>query len=146
MILECLQSSEGNRQYIVMGSDLARLDLETTLYREGFRLRPQSGRNHGKSSFWARSRISQFVFWGNEKEQQEFPGGPVVSNLPACAEDIGWEDSTCHGATKPMHHNYWSPHTLEPVLCNKGSRCLEKPKHCRESTRVATKSSIAKNK
>ena len=38
-------------QYIVMESDLARLDLETTLYREGFQLRPQGGRNHGKSSF-----------------------------------------------------------------------------------------------
>ena len=20
-----------------------------------------------------------------------------------------WEDPTCHGATKPLHHNYWSP-------------------------------------
>ena len=43
------------------------------------------------------------------------------------------EDSTCHGATKPICHNYWarvleitshkiwSPSTLEPVLCNKSS-------------------------
>ena len=29
-----------------------------------------------------------------------------------------WEDSTCHGATKPMSHKYWShkPQLLKPVL------------------------------
>ena len=24
-----------------------------------------------------------------------------------------WGDSTCHGATKPVHHNYWGPCDLE---------------------------------
>ena len=61
---------------------------------------------------------------------------------------LGWEDPTCHGATKPVHHNYWAcalepashnhwahmpqllkPARLEPVLCNK------------RSPRTATKSS-----
>ena len=28
------------------------------------------------------------------------------------------EDSTCHRATKPVSHNSWSPHALEPMLCN----------------------------
>ena len=28
-----------------------------------------------------------------------------------------WEDPTCHGATKPEHHNY-SAYTLEPEHCN----------------------------
>ena len=28
------------------------------------------------------------------------------------------EDLTCCGATKPVHHNYWSLHTLEPAHCN----------------------------
>ena len=35
------------------------------------------------------------------------------------------EDPTCHGATKPVHHNYWAcvlqllkPAHLEPLLCN----------------------------
>ena len=56
------------------------------------------------------------------------------------------EDPTCHGAAKPMHHNYrayilepidhnyWahvlqvrSPYTLNPVLYNKRSHCNEKP-------------------
>ena len=30
-------------------------------------------------------------------------------------------DSTCRGTARPQHHNYWSPHTPEPVLCNKRS-------------------------
>ena len=56
------------------------------------------------------------------------------------------EDSTCHGATKPVHHNYWAcalepashnywahvpqllkPKCLEPVLRNKRSHRNEKP-------------------
>ena len=31
------------------------------------------------------------------------------------------EDPTCCRATKPMHHNYWTPNALESVLYNKGS-------------------------
>ena len=42
------------------------------------------------------------------------------------------EDSTCEGETKPTHHNYWSPHALEPVLRNKRSQRNEKPVHCHE--------------
>ena len=45
-----------------------------------------------------------------------------------------WEDPTCHGATKPMHHNYWAcepqllkPACLQPVLRDKRSHCNEKP-------------------
>ena len=46
-----------------------------------------------------------------------------------CVWCLAWEDSTCHGAAEPVYHNdwactlepvshsYWSPHTLEPVLC-----------------------------
>ena len=26
-----------------------------------------------------------------------------------------WEDPTCHGATKPMYRNYWSPHSRAHV-------------------------------
>ena len=40
-----------------------------------------------------------------------------------------WIQSTCCGATKPMHHNYWSPRTLEPGLCKRRSHCDEKPTH-----------------
>ena len=61
------------------------------------------------------------------------------------------EDPTCHGATKPVHHNYWAwalepaihncwahkpqllkPTCLEPVLHNKRSHCSEKPVHRNE--------------
>ena len=45
-------------------------------------------------------------------------------NLPANAGDIGLipglgraSSSTCCGATKPMHHNYWA-HVLEPKSSN----------------------------
>ena len=58
------------------------------------------------------------------------------------------EDPTCHGATKPVRHNYWAyalepmshnfwarvpqllkPVCLEPVLRNKRSHRNEKPAH-----------------
>ena len=54
------------------------------------------------------------------------------------------EYSTCRGAAKPVHHdywasslepvsgNFWSLHTLEPVLCNKRSPCNEKPMYHNE--------------
>ena len=39
-----------------------------------------------------------------------FPGGAVVKNLPANAGSrvraLVREDPTCHGATKPVRHNY----------------------------------------
>ena len=33
-----------------------------------------------------------------------------------------WEDPTCHGATKPVHHNYWAC-ALEPASHNYWSLC-----------------------
>ena len=46
----------------------------------------------------------------NKKKKRDFPGGPVVKNLPANAEDTGsflvQEDPTCLEAAKPMCHNY----------------------------------------
>ena len=41
----------------------------------------------------------------------DFPGGPVAKNLPSNAGDTssipcrGTKITTCHVATKPMHHN-----------------------------------------
>ena len=50
------------------------------------------------------------------------------------------EDSTHHGATKPMHCNCWaqycsdwSSHTLEPMLSKKRNHCKEKSAHHRKS-------------
>ena len=49
------------------------------------------------------------------------------------------EDPTCHGATKPGCHNYWSPQPqllkparLEPVLRHERGHRDEKPAHCNE--------------
>ena len=76
---------------------------------------------------------------GLQKTWRDFPGGAVVRNLPTNAGDTGtvfssrpliahiylasysrslvWEDHTCHGATKPMHHNYRAC-ALEPASHN----------------------------
>ena len=41
----------------------------------------------------------------------DFPSGPVAKNLPSHAGNMssipgqGTKIPTCHGATKPMHHN-----------------------------------------
>ena len=63
-----------------------------------------------------------------------FPDYSVVKNLPAnpgtWIQSLIQEDPTCRRATKPMHHNYWSPSTLEPMFCSKRSQCNEKPMHC----------------
>ena len=64
---------------------------------------------------------------------------------------LAWEDSACHGATKPVHHNYWAwalepashndwahvpqllkPAHLEPLLRSKRSHDNEKPAHRNE--------------
>ena len=34
---------------------------------------------------------------------------------------VVWEDPTCHGATKPVRHNYWAC-TLEPASHNTEAR------------------------
>ena len=66
-------------------------------------------------------------------------------------QPLVWEDPICHGATKPVCHNYWAwavepashnywacepqllkPARLEPVLHNKRSHRSEKPAHSKE--------------
>ena len=72
------------------------------------------------------------VNWLFKTISLDFPGGPVVKNLPANAGtgvwSLVWEDPTCLRATKSTSHNYWalmlqrlkSAH-LEPVVCNERS-------------------------
>ena len=61
---------------------------------------------------------------GNKEEDEGFPGGAVVENLPARASLVAqwlrvclpmqgkwvralvWEDPTCRGATGPVSHSY----------------------------------------
>ena len=82
-----------------------------------------------------------------EKREGDFPGGTVVKNPPANAEDTGSIPgpgrSHMPRATKPMHHNHWDcfrarepqllkPLGLEPGLCNKRSHRNEKPTYHKE--------------
>ena len=80
-----------------------------------------------------------------KKKMRGFPGGSVVKNPPANAGDTGsipdLADPTYCKATKPMHYNYWacalvpsscnywSPQSLEPVLCNERGHYSEEPAH-----------------
>ena len=46
----------------------------------------------------------------NKNQRWDFLGGTMDKNLPANqgtqVQALGWEDSTYHGATKPMHYKY----------------------------------------
>ena len=58
-----------------------------------------------------------------KKYYWDFPGGPVVGNLPGNEEDMVWANSIkCHRPANIEHHNYWSL----PVLCIKRSHHNEK--------------------
>ena len=59
---------------------------------------------------------------GQELNKGGFPGGAVVKNpcLPMQGTQVRAlvrEDPTCHGAAKPMRHNYWAC-ALEPASHN----------------------------
>ena len=73
-----------------------------------------------------------------KKQQQQkrflyFLCGTVIKNPPANAGDMGSLvrelDSTCWGATKPMHHNYWAhmPQLLKPSRFRTHALQQEKP-------------------
>ena len=52
----------------------------------------------------------KILLLNNQENSWGFPGGTVVKNPPANAgtrvRALVREDPTCHGATKPVHHNY----------------------------------------
>ena len=50
---------------------------------------------------------------------------PWSRKIPHASEQL----SPCATTTEPTCHNYWSPRTLEPVLCSKKRHCNEKPTH-----------------
>ena len=90
------------------------------------------------------------------KRFRDFPGDAWLGiHLPmqgTWVRALVWEDPTCCGETKPVHHNYWSPRALGPTYCNYWARVLqllkparlepvlrntrsqhnEKPTHCNE--------------
>ena len=57
------------------------------------------------------SQIKNIYIYIYKKTKQN-PGGLAVKNLPA---NSGTQrDPTCHGATEPVHLNYWSPRVYNP--------------------------------
>ena len=61
----------------------------------------------------------------------DFPGGPVVKNLPASAgmqaQSLAWEDSMSCRASKRLCYNHWSPHTWESTHHHKRRLHKEQP-------------------
>ena len=56
---------------------------------------------------------------------QDFPGSPVVKNLPVSLTEVWsllWENFTCHGAAKPMFHSCCAC-APEPTTHNPWSQC-----------------------
>ena len=72
-------------------------------------------------------------------------GSKCLPMQGAWVQSLVQEDSTCHEATKPMHHNYWAcvlqgmkPKCLQPVLRNKASHRNEKPEDHNEEQPLIT--------
>ena len=67
------------------------------------------------------------------KAVSDFPGGPVIKNLPASAGDTGSIPALGRfrmpRGAKPVHHKGWSLSTLEAMLHSKRSLRSKKPKH-----------------
>ena len=63
----------------------------------------------------------------------DFPGGPVVKNLPVNAGDTGWIPGPGRfhvlQSNWPVSHGYRSPLILEPILWKK-LQCDERPVCC----------------
>ena len=102
---------------------------------------------------WARADERQHKTGGCKKRVDDFPGGPVVRNLPANAGDVGLTPglgrSLVPWSTWACVLQLLSLYVLEPGLCSKRSPRIEKPTHCNwrgapftvtgESPLVATK-------
>ena len=69
-------------------------------------------------------------------ESRDFPGGAVEGTS---VWSLVWEDPTCHRATKPVHPEYWSEHSLKQVRHNRRSRHSEKPSTTVRSSLCSTK-------
>ena len=61
-------------------------------------------------------------------------------------QPLVWEDSTCPGATEPMHHNYWSPGALEPRLHSKLLQWEARTMQPRVASLTATREKPSGNK
>ena len=101
--------------------------------------------------YWSILTFKKFILY--------FLGSPVVKNHPANAGDtpqsLVWEVSTCWGAAAPMRQNcqvhalepvscnYWGPHALGPMLCNKGVCVLSRVRFFATPWAAAHRSSLS---
>ena len=78
-----------------------------------------------------------------KQASQDFHGGAVDKNPPASTEEgfSSWSRKIPHGKEQPRVWattpeptccNYWSLHSLQPVLRNQRRHPTEKPTHCNE--------------
>ena len=62
---------------------------------------------------------------------ENFPGSPGAKSLPANQHtqfwSLFWEDSTCHGATKPSYCNCRSPHAWRPCSTTREATRVRSP-------------------
>ena len=76
-----------------------------------------------------RARATQWLPWW-------FSGKSILLPMQETwVQTLIWEDHTCHGATKPMHHSYgagalepWEPQPLKPVHPRTSALQQEKPR------------------
>ena len=72
----------------------------------------------------------------DKKRKVDFPGGPVVKNLPANAGDMGSISALRRfhvlRVEKACGQQLLCQSALKFVLCNKRSHCSEKPVQCKE--------------
>ena len=78
-------------------------------------------------------RMAKEIKKRKQKFKKEFPGGLVTKNLRAKTRGTGstlvQEDSTFHGAAKPLCHSYWCG-ALEFMSCNPEPMCYNSWSPC----------------
>ena len=109
------------------------------------------GETHRLQTSWARTHLSGSWSWSQRWPRVMWHGWTDAPNMERLLQGfpgaLPWgKESTCQcrrhrfnlwsrkiphvvccGAAEPVHHNYWSPHTLEPVIRKKRSCYNEKP-------------------
>ena len=110
----------GNNYYchiILLLYGKARKTLKNTLCFSVFNAWTNKCRKHVYLFSWANSFHNAYI----KRGCQDFPGGEwwriLLPMQGTWVRSLVQEDSTCHGAAKPVHHNYWAC-TLEPMSHN----------------------------
>ena len=109
------------------------LSCSNTIHQEE---NAREGNQIGKRQQSQPTTVESLLLQMLQKHTEGFPGVSVVKKPSVNAGNTssipGPVRSHVPRATKPVHYNHWSPHALEPVLCNKRSHRNEKPVHSRQ--------------